>query len=182
MSNTDSPDNKPGLPSEEFVREFTRSQRYLYLFVLAQIGKSHDADEILQNTNLVIWTKFSQFQPGTNFLSWSYQIASFEVMKFRQKAQRSKLLFDDDVLSGIAQSLDRTPGVWESRWQALEQCLQKLHATDQQIIRKRYLNGLSGKELADAVGRPVNSLYQSIGRIRKSLLACINRELAGDIR
>jgi RNA polymerase sigma-70 factor (ECF subfamily) len=171
----------PALPDEEFVREFTRAQRYVYLFILSQVGRVQDAEEILQDTNLVVWSKSHQFQKGTNFISWSYQIATYEILKFRQKQQRSKLLFNDELLQGIARTFDATDTVWESRWQALEACMQKLHEHDRQLIRQRYLSGLSGKELAESVGRPANSLYQSFSRIRKTLMSCIDRQMAGGV-
>ncbi|MCE9552471.1 MAG: hypothetical protein K8T91_03715 [Planctomycetes bacterium] len=56
--------------------------------------------------------------------------------------------------------------------------MQRLPQTDAELIHQRYSEGLSGLELAKRLKRPVNSIYQSLGRIRRTLLDCITRKLA----
>jgi RNA polymerase sigma-70 factor (ECF subfamily) len=62
----------------------------------------------------------------------------------------------------------------------LLQCLQKLKARDRELIQQRYAPGESGKHLAGALGRPANSVYQSLGRIRRTLWECIQRRLSAE--
>lgn len=168
-------------PSGEFVQLFTHHQRRLFLYILAQVSNPVEAEEILQETNVVIWSKCSRFQPGTNFLAWVSQIANFEVMKFRTRRRREKLVFSDDFLQTVAQtSLERSDEL-ESRRSALVYCLSKLRQKDRELIEKRYAPGERGTHLAEQIGRPVNAVYQSLGRIRRALLECIQRKLAGEV-
>ncbi|SFH55387.1 sigma-70 family RNA polymerase sigma factor [Planctomicrobium piriforme] len=168
----------PRVPSEEFVQLFTRTQRPLYLFILAQVGNVHRAEEILQETNLVIWAKLDQFVPNTSFVSWARQIATYEILKHRQRHRREKLTFSDAFLAAVADEVVQLAGEQERRREALEHCLEKLPASDRELIQQRYQPGNSGKELAAHVGRPANSVYQSLGRIRRMLLECIQRRMA----
>jgi RNA polymerase sigma-70 factor (ECF subfamily) len=165
-------------PSEEFVQLFTRHQRRLYLFILSQVPSTHAADEVLQETNLVIWSKYHQFELTTNFFAWSAQIATYEVLKYRQRRQRDKLKFSDEFVQAVAEEAADRSDELELRRQALERCLQKLRPTDRELIRRRYQPGESGKDMAEELGRPANSVYQSLGRIRRTLLECINRRLS----
>ncbi len=167
-----------GVPEVEFARLFTQFQRRLYLYILAQVTNAIDAEEILQETNVIAWTKFRQFQPGTNFLAWASQIATFEIMKYRSKRRRERLQFSEEFLKAVAQeSLDRADEL-ERRRTALMVCLQKLRPRDRELIQQRYAPGESGKGIAGTLGRPPNSVYQSLGRIRRSLQECIQRQLA----
>ncbi len=166
-----------GPPSEEFIQLFTKAQRQLYLFILAQTGNAQIAEEVLQETNLVIWSKYSQFEPGTNFMAWVRQIAVYEVLKWRQKRSRDKLTFSDDFVQRVAESFTPPAEQIERRQVALERCLEKLNTQDRKLIEQRYQPGISGKELANSLGRPPNSVYQSLGRIRKTLLECVQRTL-----
>ena len=59
-------------------------------------------------------------------------------------------------------------------------CLARLAPSDRELIRRRYSPGETGKSLAEALGRPANSVYQSLGRIRRTLLECIKRRLAAE--
>lgn len=178
MESTSAAVGPPAVPDAEFVQLFTRHQRRLYLYILSQVPNPVAAEEILQDANVVIWSKFRQFQAGTNFLAWCTQIANYEILKHRARQKREKLQFSDEFLQHIAQeSLARSDEL-ERRREALIECLQKLKPRDRELIQRRYAPGESGKHLAETLGRPSNSVYQSLGRIRRTLWECIQRRLA----
>ena len=167
----------PSAPSAEFVQLFTHHQRRLFLFILSQIPNPIEAEEVQQETNVVIWSKFSQFRPGTNFLAWVSQIANFEVMKFRSRKKRDRMQFSVEFLETVSkEALERSDEL-EERRNALIECIQKLRPRDRELIQQRYAPGEKGKHLAEQIGRPANSVYQSLGRIRRALMECIQRRL-----
>ncbi len=176
-------ENNPAMsspPDEDFVRLFTRYQRPLFLYLLSRVPNPVEAEEILQETNIIIWRKFEQFTPGTNFLAWASQIAKYEVLKYRERHQRDKKHFSDRVVEELAvtDSEELEDGSqWEERRQALINCLGKLRPKDRELIERRYRPGESGLSLAELLERPINSIYQSLGRIRRTLLECIHREM-----
>lgn len=173
-------DPAPAEQVTEFVQLFTQYQRRLFLHILAQVPHPVDAEEILQETNIIAWSKFGHFQRGTNFLAWAAQIATFEIMKYRSRRRRERLLFSEEFLETVAQtSLERSDEL-EARRAALFDCIQKLRANDRALIQQRYAPGESGKGLAETLGRPANSVYQSLGRIRRTLLECVERKLAAE--
>lgn len=183
MNDADQPEQDLGqssatLPDAEFIKEFTRHQRPIFLFILSQISNPIEAEEILQETNLVIWNKFEQFEPGTNFKAWGCQIARYEVLKWLDRHRRDKHYFSDDLMEQIAQEALEESTEWELRREALTQCLKKLKPDDRELIQSRYAPGQSGKNMAEEIGRPLNSVYQSLGRIRRVLLECIQRQVA----
>ena len=149
----------------------------LYLFILSQLGNAQDAEEVLQETNLVIWSKCGQYQLGTNFGAWARQIAVYEVLKWRQRQHRDRLRFSDEFLTAVARETAQRTAELDRRQRALEQCLKKLRTEDRELINQRYQPGQSGKSIAKALGRPANSVYQSLGRIRRTLLECVQRQM-----
>jgi RNA polymerase sigma-70 factor (ECF subfamily) len=178
---TVSKDNHPTAsqpPNAEFVQLFTRHQRRLFIYILAQVPSPVDADEILQETNIIIWRKCDQFELGTNFLAWASRIAKFEVLKFRDKKRRDRLHFSDAFVEQVADEALVVSGELELRRKALIYCLGKLREKDRELIQQRYAPGANGRTVAELLDRPVNSVYQSLGRIRRTLMECINRRLA----
>jgi len=165
-------------PSEEFVRSFTQSQRALYLFILPLVQTTADAEEVLQETNVVMLSKWAQFEPGTNFLAWCRAIARLEVFRFRRSRHHRVLLLGDDVVGLLADQMEEQPSDFELRRDALTECIGKLRSQDQELIRRRYTTGVNGDNVAQQLGRPANSVYQSLGRVRRVLLECIRRGLA----
>jgi RNA polymerase sigma-70 factor, ECF subfamily len=178
------PDSNGELPAAatgtEFVQLFTHHQRRLFLYILSQVSNPIDAEEVLQETNVVIWSKSGQFREGTNFLAWVSQIANFEVMKFRAKRKRDKLYFSDDFLETVSRDALERVDEFEFRRAALVECLAKLRPKDRELIQLRYSPGECGKRLAEDLGRPANSVYQTLGRIRRTLMECIQRRVANE--
>jgi len=124
--------------SSEFIQSFTRVQRSLFLYILSLVPRPVDAEEILQETNLIVWTKSQQFQPGTNFRAWACQIAYFEVLKYRERKQREKLTFNPDLMELIAAESLQQAELMDRRRQALADCLLKLRESDRALIQTRY--------------------------------------------
>ena len=69
---------------------------------------------------------------------------------------------------------------WKNGGSALLVCLARLAPADRELIRLRYAPSETGKSLARKLGRPANSVYQSLSRIRRALLECVKRRLAAE--
>ena len=161
---------------KEFGRQLIDLQRRLHLFTLALVHNGADADDILQNTNRVLWEKCDDFQPGTNFKAWAFQVAAYEIRTFRKKERRSVGL-SDEVIERLVVDADRELEGGEDRPKALRDCMDRLSEPDRDLISRRYLTGASVHELAATLDRSEKSVYNSLQRIRARLLDCINRRL-----
>lgn len=161
------------------MRLFGAHRRRLYQYVLALLPNLQDAEDVLQETNIICWRKFGEFEPGSSFLAWASRVAHFEVLKRRRARARDRAVqpLDDGVLEQLARDArddaDELAGVRE----ALQGCLKKLAPGDRELIVRRYSAGEQGKDLAEQLGRPANSVYKSLGRIREALLDCVTRTL-----
>ena len=128
----------------------------------------------------MIWRKAETFTPGSSFAAWASQIARFEVLKYLERRRRDRVRFSVDFVEAVAEeALAEAPNL-EARRQALMKCLAKLRPRDRELIQLRYAPGESGLSVAHLLKRPANSIYQSLGRIRRTLLECINRQLAAE--
>ena len=77
------PDPKRYEEFADLVRLHT-SQVLAYIRVL--LLNWHDAEDLFQETCLVLWQKFDEFEPaGENFLAWALRIAEHKVMDFQKK-------------------------------------------------------------------------------------------------
>jgi RNA polymerase sigma-70 factor (ECF subfamily) len=63
---------------------------------------------------------------------------------------------------------------------ALHACLDKLHASEQEFIRRVYERHESLQELAAARGQALQTLYNRLSRVRRLLLDCIQQRLAAE--
>jgi RNA polymerase sigma-70 factor (ECF subfamily) len=140
-----------------------------------------DAEEVLQETNLVLWRKFDQFQPGTEFDRWACRIAYYETLKFREKTKKERF-FSNDFIETLATETEASLEPLDRRRDALTGCLGKLKERDRQLILSRYQSRATTRGIAEALGRSVQGTRKSLHRIRTLLLACIERTLAAEER
>lgn len=169
--------NRESAENMEFVRLLTGQQRQLYLYIIALLPNPADVDDVLQATNMVLWSKADEFEPGSDFGAWARQVAYFEVLAFRKRKRQGRLLFNTNLLDVMAAEWEDTADRLEARRQALETCLEKLRPKDRDLLAKRYGSGNTVLEIAGQVSRPVKSIYRSLERMRMTLLECIRRQL-----
>ena len=157
---------------------WTRHQRQVFSYILALIPSRHDADDILQETGVVVCKKFEEFQDGTDFVAWACQIAWWQVRAARQKFARSKVVFDDDVLEAAAPQFAMMAREADARHEALGNCLQKLHPRDRELVLTRYERGHGVEEAAKRSGRSMEAAYRALNRLRKLLADCVTHQLS----
>ncbi len=155
----------------------TQHQRQIFSYIYALVPDRHDAQDLLQETNLVIVEKFDEFQPGTDFAAWACQIAWWRVRAARQKFARSKVVFDDTVVEAVSQTAVTMREELSERHEALAGCLQKLHPRDREMIITRYEPGGGVEEAAQRSGRSLQATYKALMRIRKLLHDCVSNQL-----
>ncbi|MDB5297326.1 MAG: sigH 2 [Phycisphaerales bacterium] len=163
--------------TEPFLALLTASQSSLYAYIVSLLPNRQQADDILQETNIVLWRKADEFHEGTSFIAWACQVAYFNVLSFRRRMARDKHTFGDDLFDYLAErQCERIDGV-EDRQQALRGCLQKLPPKQRELIEARYQPGASVRRMADERQTTEGALSQSLYRIRATLLDCIKRNL-----
>ena len=86
---------------QDFLRLFLSNQRAILCYIRSMVPAVQDADDILQETSITLWSKFGEFEPGTNFRAWALKTAYWKVREARQKISRSKLVFDDELLLDV---------------------------------------------------------------------------------
>lgn len=165
--------------TEQFMTLLAQSQGQLYRYIRTLLPREQAVDDVMQDTLLILWRKFDEYQPGTNFGGWASRIAYFEVLKERSRKSRVQLL-DDDVLERLALQLAEKTDDTESQRIILEGCLDKLTPEDRVLIEGRYTPEVKMTDVADQLNRPVNSVYKSVGRVRKQLFECVRAALAAE--
>lgn len=162
----------------QLVLLMTRHRRQIFSYIYTLVPNRHDAEDLLQETSVVICEKFAQFQPGTDFVAWACQIAWWRVRASRQKFARSKVIFDQDVMEAVARTAGSMAREIDARHEALEGCLQKLHPRDRELVITRYEPGRGVKDAARRSGRSMAAAYKALARIRKLLFDCVTHRLA----
>jgi len=173
--------DSPHPPSAEFLGCVSRAQRSLYAFILTLVRQPADAEDVLQETNLVLWQKAAEFDATRDFMPWALRIAQLQAMA-HLKRQRVPQAFDDALLAQLADEAIAEAAELDPRRHALAECLNKLPDRHRALIASRYEPGGSINELARRWGKTPKAISEVLRRIRRTLLECIERTVAQEAR
>jgi RNA polymerase sigma-70 factor (ECF subfamily) len=163
--------------NDAFLKQLIGCQDRLCAYATALMGSPAAAEDLVQQANLVIWRRAETFEPGTEFGAWACRILYFEVLAWRKKQSRDRLVFDDAVLELLARDAEPISDTAETRRRALDDCIGKLSETHRRLLIARYDSDDSLTSLAAQLGRPIGSLYQTLRRVRIQLAGCVERFL-----
>ncbi|MCM8539177.1 MAG: sigma-70 family RNA polymerase sigma factor [Lentisphaeraceae bacterium] len=164
---------------EEFVENVDAIQGDLLGFILSLTGNYEQARDVLQETNLVIVKKLKSFELGTSFRAWAFTIARFQVMAFRKKVSRDKLVFSDNTFNDISADYeDFHKQEIESKYSLLDDCIDKLPDKQKQAVKRKYIQGQSLRDISTAIDSNENSISQILFRARKNLIECVDNTVS----
>lgn len=165
-----------------FVELLTAHQRDLYSYINTLLLGNSAALDVLQDTNLDLWSRLDNYDFNRPFLPWAYSFAFQRVLAYRKTQVRSRLVFDDAMVSFISDAYTGTESVADGRLMALRACLEKLEAKQHELIRERYVGKLSVNALASKMGSTANQISARLYRIRKTLAKCVEMAMAAEAR
>jgi RNA polymerase sigma-70 factor (ECF subfamily) len=164
--------------SERFTALLVRHQPALMGYILSLVPSWPDAEDLLQQTSVVMWRKFGEFREGSDFLSWGCQIARFHTLNHVRKRTRDRHVFSPDLLETLAEEGALDVEQLDAERVALRLCLEKLDPRSRNLLGHCYQPDATVRAVAEYLGRTPNSVYKGLNRIREALLRCIRRTLA----
>ncbi len=162
---------------ESFAALVANHQARLLGYIRSLIGDVHIARDVLQEANMVLLRKEQDFTPGTNFTAWALRVAYFEVLTWRRKMGRERLIFDDDTVQRIAEQAEIMTLHEEQRRDALKLCLKKLPERQREVVSQCYFDDGSVAEIAESSGIKANAISQLLFRAKRNLARCVRQTL-----
>lgn len=162
----------------EYLQLVTRHQAAIHGYIRS-IAPGAPVDDILQETNVILWERAASFEPGTHFKAFAFRIAHLKTLEFLRKAKRREwLVFDSDLLDSIAQRQEEQQPSQADPQAALRECLAGLEEEDRRLLHQRYTVRQSVRDIARDSGRSEGALQQVFFRLRNSLRTCIEHRIA----
>jgi RNA polymerase sigma factor (sigma-70 family) len=119
------PDSKPtDARQADYLRLFLSSEREVFRYVATLVPTPAEAEEIVQQTAVLLWEKFDAYDPEKPFTPWACRFALNVARQWIARRQRWKALLDGDLASEL---LRRREGIaaaivgivhWEAAGQA----------------------------------------------------------------
>ena len=158
----------------DFASQITGSQQRLYAYIRSLLDNSASAWDVLQETNVVLWKKQAEFQPGTNFDAWAFTVARFQVMAFLRDRKREPLdLMTPELCELMAEDASVETAAFDQRLVALQKCREQLPDRSRRMVELYYERGRSVKQVGDDLKMRAEAVKQALFRLRRLLQDCI---------
>lgn len=155
-----------------------QSQERLYAYVYAWVRNTADTQDVVQQTSTVLWQKFADFDPETDFFRWALVVAKYTTLNFLRCRRTHRARFSEKFMECLAEEeLLVETELEEARSESLKTCVKKLRESDQKLLRSRYGSGMRVGQIADLLGRSSSSISTSLRRIHTALLECIEKNI-----
>lgn len=153
----------------------------LYSFIVSILPDTDAAQDVLQETNVVLLEKANEFRPDLHFPTWACKIARFQVRAYLRDRGRNRMMFVGQLFDEIAEEAVTQLAEYKGRLEALERCLQKLPAHDRTLLEARYAEGGSVQALAIREGKSVNAISRMLYRLRGLLTRCMRQSIGAEV-
>lgn len=171
-------DRNPQQRLAEFENTALGYEDQLFRIALRLVRDRAHAEDLVQETYLQAWRSFDRFEAGTNLRAWLYKIM-FNTYYSQRRRQRLQLVqFEETIAETIAYD-PPTPQRLTDEEVLAE--LEKLPRDYQIPVALVDIEGLTYKELAEALNIPIGTVMSRLHRGRKLLrvsLAKYTREAA----
>ncbi len=160
----------------EFARLFQDCYRQLFAYVHVLVRNYTDAEDVVQQTSVVLWRKFDEYQPGTSFAAWACGVGRFEALNFLKQRRRYHARFSEAFQLRLAEAMAGVaPAEVNQRAEALEDCVKQLPESQRDLLRRCFGGSESVADAARQLGRTTHSVYSSLRNIRQKLLECVDQ-------
>lgn len=163
----------------EFLKLFLANQGDLKAFLASVLSDRAAVEDLFQETSLVLWQKYAEYDPARSFGAWARGIASNKILQDREKTRRLPLAFSPTSIRAILEAFDR--GEAEPRDPGpLRDCVGRLPERSRRLLALRYEQSLKLGEIARQVGSTLDAVHKTLSRVREALEACLRRKAAAE--
>ena len=160
---------------EAFYELYQNTDRTMYSFILSILRNPQDAEEVMQETYLKVWTSAASYQSQGKPLAWMFTIArNLCYMRFRDQKQQADVGLDD--LTGEETGELCLPLEQMTDAIVLKAALAVLKEDERQIVLLHASAGLKHREIAADLKIPLATVLSKYNRAMKKLQQYLREE------
>lgn len=158
-----------GRGDREAFRDFYQeTARPVYSFILSLTRNPHEAEDLMQDTYVSVWTGAASYVPRGKPLAWVFTIArNLCYMRFRQQKMISRMTVSN--LEGREEGVYCEPIEQAADRKVLLDALGRITSKERQIVLLHVAAGMKHREVAEALELPLATVLSKYNRSMKKL-------------
>ena len=139
----------------------------MYAYALSVLKNSHDAEDVLHDCYLSIWSGAASYRSSGKPMAWILTIAKNLCLKQLRLRSRTEELPEEDWKN----SLDLATEMTADDKAVLQQCMEALSDTERQIVVLHAVSGFKHREIAAYLQIPLPTVLSKYHRAIKKMKA-----------
>lgn len=154
---------------DDAMRElYTQYGQRLYAFALRLTNDPATAEDVTQNTLVIVWQKAKTFRGDGRLIAWLLGIVHHTAMKaIRNSPQYLDEVTEESISENQPSVEEQVQGQEMKRW--VNQGLQSLSSEHRAVLELVFYQGLSLQEVADVLKCPLGTVKSRLSYARKHL-------------
>ena len=157
----------------EIIREYRDG---LILYLNSFVGNIHTAEELAEDTFVLLGTKKPRDKGNGSFKTWLYTIGRNIAINYLKKSSKRKEISIDDCIELKSQTDLEENYIKEERKIAVHRALTKLKSEYRQVLWLVYFENFSTKQVAAVMKKSVHNVETLVYRARKALKSQLELE------
>lgn len=153
---------EPKTQNEAFRKLLQLYQKPLYYHIRGIVLNHDDADDVLQNTFLKVYSNLQQFKGDSKLFSWMYRIATNESLTFIQQRAKKQGITNEEVKEKALQKLESDVYFDGDEMKLkLQRAVATLPEKQQLVFRMKYYEALKYEDMSEILSTSVGALKAS---------------------
>lgn len=151
----------PATQRKAFEQLVSRYSEQLYWQIRRIVLNHDDANDVLQNTFIKVWSNLNNFRYDSKLYTWLYRIAINESLDFVRKKKNS-ISIEDDSSASVAETLMSDEYFDGDETQAqLQQAVSELPDIQRTVFNMRYFDGMKYSDISKILSTSEGALKAS---------------------
>lgn len=176
------PDSEPATADPghtlEVQQQFLLHQPALMAYALSLVPCRQDAQDLVQETFLIVSRKADCWAEGSSFMAWAGKILRYEALHQLRALRRRPMSLEEDLLEQLHGNEPPDDDLLH-QIQRLKRCIQKLSPRARQLVMLRYHSGMLPEAIAKSLQWTANSVRVTLTRAKDSLRDCMAKREGG---
>ena len=167
----------PGQEEVAFNQLVLKYQERLYWHVRKIVIVHDDADDVLQNTLLKIWSSLHSFRSESGLYTWLYRIATNESLSFLKQKKKKSFAPWVDVEQNMSENLVSDPWFNGDEIQLkLQQAILKLPEKQRIVFNMKYFDEMKYEDMSEILDTSVGALKASFHHAVKKIESMLGED------
>lgn len=163
-----------------------RYQSFVFTIVLRYVKAREDAEEVAQDVFVKAYRSLADFKGASKFSTWLYTVTTTSCITFLRKKKLEVHSLDNEKVFAVADNLDGGMSAnqieQKSKIAMVNGAIDLLSPEDAQIITLFYKGEQSLEEIAQVLGKEVNTVKVQLHRARTRLKDKMQKHFTAEVK